>query len=293
MGHNHDHKQHNSTKNIRLVFFINLCFTIIELIGGLYVNSVSILSDALHDLGDSLSLGLSWYLDKKSKKDADRNFTFGYKRFSLLSALINSIVLLLGSVFVIQEAIARLIEPELSNGLGMLYIAIAGVLINGYAALKLIRGRSMNERVLSWHLIEDVLGWVAVLIVSVVLIFHDIPWLDPVLSLMITAFILFNVIRRLRETLNLFLQGTPSEFKLEDIVELIEQHKGVSSMHSMHLWSLDGEHHVFSAHIVVESSFDTPQEIDELKEHIREHLRGYHISDITLEIEYGSPKHEH
>lgn len=291
MGHNHDH--HSSTKNIRLVFFINLSFTIIEAIGGVYVNSVSILSDALHDLGDSLSLGLSWYLDKKSKKNPDQSFTFGYQRFSLLSALINSIVLMLGSVFVIQEAIARLIEPEMSDGLGMLYIAIAGVLINGFAAWKLIRGKSMNERVLSWHLIEDVLGWVAVLIVSIVLIFNDVPWLDPALSLLITAFILFNVIKRLSETLNLFLQGTPKEFNLNEINELVTQHRGVKSIHSIHLWSLDGEQHVFSAHIVVEPSIDTPQEIDDLKEHIRGHLRAYSISDITLEIEYGSPSHPH
>lgn len=292
MGHDHHH-HHSSTKNIRLVFFINLAFTLFEAIGGMYVNSVAILSDALHDLGDSFSLGLSWYLDKKSKKNPDRHYTFGYQRFSLLSALINSIVLIIGSVFVLQETIHRLLEPELSDGFGMFFIAIIGVVINGYAAWKLTRGKSMNERVLSWHLVEDVLGWFAVLIVSIVLMFKDIPWLDPALSLAITTFILYNVVKRLRETLMLFLQGAPDQFDLQSIIDSILEHKGIISVHNIHFWSLDGEQHVFSAHIIVEESVDTPNEIDRLKEHVRLHLKEKQISDITLEVEYGTEKHEH
>lgn len=285
----HDH----STRNIRLVFFLNLGFTVLEAVGGLYVNSVSILSDALHDLGDSISLGLSWYLDKKSKKRADKHFTFGYQRLSLLSALINSMVLIVGSIFVLQETISRLIYPESSDGEGMLYIAIGGVLINGYAAWKLSHGKSMNERVLSWHLIEDVLGWVAVLIVSVVLLFKDIQWLDPLLSLAITLYILWNVFRRLRETMVLFLQGTPLEFDLDQLEAGILEFHEVHSVHSTHLWSLDGATHVFSAHLVVDESLDTPSEVDRLKEKIRGHLELNGLTNITIEIEYGSPGHSH
>jgi cobalt-zinc-cadmium efflux system protein len=287
--HDHDH----STHNIRLVFFLNLGFTVLEAVGGLYVNSVSILSDALHDLGDSISLGLSWYLDKKSKRSADKHFTFGYQRFSLLSALINSMVLIIGSVFVLQETIGRLIHPESSNGEGMLYIAIGGVVINSYAAWKLSHGKSMNERVLSWHLIEDVLGWVAVLIVSIVLLFKDIQWLDPLLSLAITLFILWNVFRRLRETLVLFLQGTPGEFDLEELIKDIENFEEVRSVHSTHLWSLDGATHVFSTHLVVNETLDKPEEIDQLKERIRDQLKTRGLTHITIEIEFGKPGHSH
>ena len=287
--HDHDH----STRNIRLVFFLNLGFTIIEAIGGVFVNSVSILSDALHDLGDSISLGLSWYLDKKSKKRADKQFTFGYQRLSLLSALINSMVLIIGSVFVLQETITRFIHPESSNGEGMLYIAIGGVLVNGYAAWKLSHGKSMNERVLSWHLVEDVLGWVAVLIVSIILLFRDIQWLDPLLSLLISCYILWNVFRRLRETLVLFLQGAPLDFDVEELTEVMLKFEEVHSVHSTHLWSLDGATHVFSTHLVVDESLDTPREIDQLKEQIRLQLTSYGLTNITIEIEFGEPGHIH
>lgn len=283
MSEKHSHNQ--STKNIKVVFFLNLIFTIFEIIGGLYVNSVAILSDALHDFGDSLSLGLSWYLDKKSKKGADSSFTFGYQRFSLLSALINSIVLIIGSVFVIQEAVARLLHPESSDGLGMMYIAILGVLVNGYAAYKLSHGKSMNERVLSWHLIEDVLGWVAVLIVSIVLIFKDIPYLDPLLSLAITLYILWNVFRRLKETLLLFLQGVPLEFNVEELNNKILSFDEVQSIHNTYLWSLDGETHVFSAHVVIRREENT-QHVEVLKDNIREQLKSFGLSNITLEIEF-------
>lgn len=253
------------------------------------MNSISILSDALHDFGDSLSLGLSWYLDKKSKKEADKNFTFGYQRFSLLSALINSIVLIIGSIFVFSETINRLINPESSDGLGMMYIAIFGILVNGYAAFKLSRGKSMNERVLSWHLVEDVLGWVAVLIVSVVLIFKDIPYLDPALSLAITVYILWNVVKRLRETLMLFLQAVPLEFDLEALNATLLEFDQVSSVHNTHLWSLDGEQHVFSAHIVLRNMGDM-EEVQNVKNNIRAHLEKIGVSNSTIEIEFEEEK---
>ena len=285
MSKRHVHHHDQSTKNIKVAFFLNLFFTVFEIIGGMYVNSVAILSDALHDFGDSLSLGLSWYLDKKSKKAADKNFTFGYQRFSLLSALINSIVLIIGSVFVIQEAVERLIHPESSNGLGMMYIAIVGVIVNAYAAYKLSHGKSMNEKVLSWHLVEDVLGWVAVLIVSIVLIFKDIPYLDPALSLAITAYILWNVVKRLKETLMLFLQGTPLDFDVDELTTKILEFDQVVSVHNTYLWSLDGEHHVFSAHVVIHKVVAL-EHIEVLKEEIRARLKAFGLSNITIEIEF-------
>ena len=165
MEHNHSHD--HSGKNLKVAFFLNLTFTILEFIGGIYVNSIAIISDAVHDLGDSLSLGTSWYLDSKSKKNANSKYSYGYRRFSLLGALINSVVLIAGSVYVIYEAVGRILEPEHSDAQGMVIFAIIGVLVNGYAAYKLSSGKSMNEKVVSWHLMEDVLGWVAVLIVAI------------------------------------------------------------------------------------------------------------------------------
>ena len=205
MSHHHHHHHNQSGKNLKIAFFLNLGFTILEFFGGIYVNSVAIMSDAVHDLGDSLSLGTAWYLDKKSHKEADDKYSFGYKRFSLLGALINSIVLIGGSIYVISEAIGRLFEPQPSDAQGMIVFAIIGVLVNGYAAWKLSSGNSLNEKTVSWHLMEDVLGWVAVLIVAIVLNFTDNQYLDPALSILITLYILYNVVLRLKETLYIFL----------------------------------------------------------------------------------------
>ncbi|HAD98451.1 MAG TPA: cation transporter [Cryomorphaceae bacterium] len=282
MAHQHDHP---SGKNLRLAFFLNVGFTILEIIGGLITNSVAILSDALHDLGDSLSLGVSWFLDRKSTREANSRFTFGYKRFSLLGALINSLVLIAGSVFVISEALQRLQNPETTDARGMVIFALIGVTVNGYAAWKLSSGKTLNEKVVSWHLVEDVLGWVAVLIVSIVLLFTDWYFLDPALSILITVYVLYNVIRRLRETLYVFLQAKPGEIDLEEVIRKIKEDPKVKSLHHTHLWSLDGEHHVFTTHVQLQD-VQSFSEIVACKERLKEMLkREYHFSHYTIETE--------
>lgn len=283
-SHGHDHSHHVSAKNIKAAFFLNLGFTVLEIIGGFYVNSVSILSDALHDMGDSLSLGLSWYLHNKSKQRADAKFTFGYSRFSLLGALINSVILMVGSCFVIYEAVNRFIHPEPADAQGMLYFAILGIAVNGYAAYRLMGGTSMNERVVSWHLIEDVLGWVAVFIVSIVMMFTDAPWLDPVLSLGITLFILYNVIGRLKETLIILLQGSPADIDAEEIKNEIRQIPNVTDMHHVNIWSLEGEHHVYTAHIKTRG-IDTFAEVIAIKRSVKDILKKHPFTYYTIEIE--------
>jgi cobalt-zinc-cadmium efflux system protein len=283
-SHNHDHHHHVSAKNIKAAFFLNLGFTIAEVIGGFYVNSVSILSDALHDMGDSLSLGISWYLHNHSKKGADSRFTFGYSRFSLLGALINSIILMIGSCFVVYEAVNRLIHPEPADAQGMLYFAILGIAVNGYAAWRLSGGTSMNEKVVSWHLIEDVLGWVAVLIVSIVMMFANLPWLDPALSLGITLFILYNVLGRLKETLVILLQGTPADIDADEIKAEILQLPYVTNMHHVNIWSLEGEHHVYTAHVKTRG-ITTFAEILQVKRSVKDILKKHPFKFYTIEVE--------
>ncbi len=279
----HDH-HHNQEGNIKIAFFLNIGFTVLEFFGGLYVNSVAIISDALHDLGDSISLGLSWYLDHKSKQGANRSFTFGYTRFSLLGALINSLVLIAGSIFVINEAVARIITPEHTDAQGMLIFAIIGVSVNGYAAWKVSDGKTLNEKVISWHLLEDVLGWAAVLIVSIVLIFQDIHYLDPALSILITAYVLWNVIKRLKETLYVFLQGSPDDVSVEELETKFLKKDFINQTKHVHLWSLDGESHVFTAHLILEGVSEY-SEIIRVKKEIREILKPYNFSHSTIEVE--------
>jgi len=284
MPHDHSHQHHVSGKNLKTAFFLNLGFTVLEVIGGFYVNSVSILSDALHDLGDSLSLGISWYLHKRAAKEADNKFTFGYSRFSILGALINSIILIVGSVYIIYEAVNRLIHPEPSDAKGMLVFAIVGIAVNGYAAYRLSHGKSLNERVVSWHLVEDVLGWAAVLIASIVMIFTDALWLDPALSLAITVFILYNVCRRLKETLVILLQGTPKDIDPEKIKQEILKVPYVVSLHHINIWSLEGEHHVFSAHVKTNAITTFPQ-ILQVKREVKDVLKKYPFTYYTIEVE--------
>ena len=281
MGHHHDHK---SSKNLKFAFFLNAAFTIFEIICGFYVNSVAIISDAVHDLGDTLSLGTSWYLQNKSRQGRNDKFSFGYKRFSLLGALINSLVLVGGSVYVITEAINRLVEPEYSDAGGMLVFALVGVAVNGIAAWKLSKGTSMNEKVVSWHLLEDVLGWVAVLIVAIILHFYNTPYLDPALSLLITMYILYNVFQRLKETLFIFLQGVPREINLEEIEAKLQSIPHVSSLHHMHVWSLEGTDHVFTTHIKL-ANIKRFQQLLDVKRAVKNVLQEYHFDHYTIETE--------
>jgi cobalt-zinc-cadmium efflux system protein len=287
--HDHHHHQHASGKNLRLAFFLNLGFTIFEIIGGIYVNSVAILSDAIHDLGDSLSLGTAWYLDSKSRKGADKDFSFGYARFSLLGALINCLVLIGGSIIIIREAVGRLMEPEASDAQGMMFFAIIGIAVNGYAAWKMSGGQTLNEKVVSWHLVEDVLGWVAVLVVSIILQFKEILYLDPALSLLITVYILWGAVKRLKDTLFVFLQGIPKEVDLEEIKQRLEKVENVASLHHTHLWSLEGQRHVFTTHVKLTklANFD---DIKATKEKMKAILSDYQLEHFTIETELpGEP----
>ena len=278
MGHNH------SYKNLKIAFFLNLIFTIIEIIGGLYVNSMAIIADAIHDLGDSLSLGTAWFLQVKSNKKADKNFTYGYRRFSLFGALINSTILIAGAIYAIFETVERFMSPQIPNAKGMMWLAFLGIVVNGYAAWKLSSGKSMNEKVVSWHLLEDVLGWIAILIVSIVLQFKEIAYLDPALSLAITLYILWNAIKKLKETLFLFLQGKPKELDKNKIISEIIALEGVQSTHDTHIWSLDGEHHVFSTHVKLKA-ITSFSEYKEIKKSIKNVMKNYSFEHYTIETD--------
>lgn len=283
MSHNHHH--HDSTGNIRIAFFLNISFALLEIAGGFWTNSMAILSDALHDLGDAFSLGLAWFFDNRSKKSSDHKYSFGYRRFSLLGALVNSLVLILGSLFILSKAIPRLLNPEASNAAGMALFAVVGIAVNGAAVLRLKGGKSLNERVVTWHLLEDVLGWAAVLVVSIVLLFKDVKILDPLLSVVITLYVLYNVAKNFRKTISLFLQGVPEEVDITLLEADVLSLDNVESVHHTHVWSLDGAQHVLTTHVVVEN--DTPRvAIVSLKCAIRELVENLDIEHTTIEVEH-------
>lgn len=284
--HSHGHHRHHvgAEKRIGTAFFLNLAFTLIEIAGGLLTNSMAILSDALHDLGDSLALGLSWRFARLSKRTGDEVYTFGYRRFSLLGALAMSVFLFGGGAVVLFESIPRILSPEATNVPGMLGIAVVGVVVNGVAALRMRGGSSLGERIVTWHFVEDVLGWVAVLIAALVMMFHDIPIIDPILSILITLYVLWNVGKRLKDTLVILLQGVPDGVDLNTVVAAIRAVPGVCDVHHTHIWSQDGEHHVLTAHVVIENA-DSFDEVAALRGQIKGELLHLGIRHATIEIE--------
>lgn len=287
MAHNHSHgtHSHNSEKNIGIAFLLNFSFVIIELIGGLYTNSMAILSDALHDFGDSVALGLSYFFEKKSKKSGDKKYTYGYKRLSLISALINSIILLIGSTFIMIKVIPRLLNPQAVNSSGMLWLAVIGVLINGLAVLKLNKGGKVAERAVALHLMEDALGWIAVLLGALIIKLTGWTIIDPLLSLGISIYVIKNVYTNLKEIWNVILQATPDDIDIDSLNEdLRKTFTDIEDIHDIHIWTLDGESHVMTFHMVVNKDCNV-ENIVELKKRIKHYLEHEGINEVSIDIE--------
>lgn len=284
-----EHHHHHQTKNIGVAFFLNFFYTIIEIVGGFITNSYAIISDALHDLGDSISLGTSWFLEKLSQRKPDRRFTFGYKRFSLLGALINSLILLLGSSIIIINAIPRLFNPEDVHIQGMLIFALIGIFFNGLAFLLLHREKSLNAKTISLHLLEDLLGWIAILIISIILLFVYIPILDTILSIIISLYILYHVGKNLISIFRVFLQAVPKHLSIEKIESEVKKIANVISIHHTHIWSLDGEQNFLTTHVVVAENI-TNEEIIALKKEVKNLICKEDVCHTTIEIEFGKEK---
>ncbi len=293
MHHHNHHSQHHhdhghSSDRIKRAFLQNFFFALIEVAGGFFTGSFAVLAGALHDLGDSLAIGVAWALESFSLKKPSAEFTYGYKRFSLLSALISGIITGTGSIFIAKNAFDRIHNMTLatnSQTWGMLGLAILGAAVNGFAALRLSKGKTQNEKVLSWHLMEDTLGWVAIVIGSILIFIFKWTWIDPALAIAISLVILWNIVRNLSHTVSLFLQSTPKNIDLGQLREQIQTLGDVVSLHDFHLWSLDGEKHILSLHIIVKDIFSEQQK---LKSQIRELIKKYGNIHSTIEIETES-----
>jgi cobalt-zinc-cadmium efflux system protein len=281
MSHDHHHHDHAGGR-LGLAFALNVAFTLIELVGAWFTNSTAIAADAVHDLGDSLALAFAWGMQGASKRRADTSFTYGYRRLSLVGAVVNAVVLLVGGAIVLMESVPRLWDPPSPHVEGMLGLAVLGVAVNGFAALRLGKAGSLNERVVRLHLLEDVLGWVAVLIVSVVMLFVDLPILDPLLSVVITLWVAFKATRNLKNTLALFLQGAPDDVDVEALCAAAQEVEGVLGIRHVHVWSLDGDHHVLTGQLLVAQT-DLDQAVA-VRDAARERLEAEGVSHVTLEL---------
>lgn len=266
-------------KNILVAFLLNLSFSIFEFIGGAITGSVAIISDSIHDMGDAASIGLSYFLERKSKRQPDHTHTFGYARYSVLGSVITTVILLFGSIMVIYNAVRRIFDPVEINYNGMIIFAVAGVVMNFLAAYMTREGDSMNQKAVNLHMLEDVLGWVVVLVGAVVMRFTDISILDPLMSIGVALFILTNSVKNLKEVLNLFLEKTPAGISVEEIQEHISEIEGVLDVHHIHIWSMDGQSNYATMHIV------TNADGHEIKEKVREELHEHGIGHATMELE--------
>ena len=266
-------------KNILIAFLLNILFSLIEFLGGILTNSIAILSDSLHDFGDAFSIGISYFLEKKSKKKPDYKYTYGYVRYSVFGSIITTIILLLGSIFVISEAIIRLFNPIKINYDGMLIIAIFGFLINLIATYFTKGGHSLNQKAVNLHMLEDVLGWLIVLVGSLLMKITNISMIDSILSLMVALFIFISAFKNIKMIGDLFLEKTPKDIDIIKLKEDILNIKGVINVHHIHVRSLDGVNNFATLHVVLKKYSQ------EIKSNIREVLKEEGIIHSTIEIE--------
>lgn len=273
-------KEKSTEKNILIAFVLNLVFSLIEIAGGLFTNSVAILSDAIHDFGDAFSIGVSCFLERKSKKKPDETYTYGYLRYSVLGAFITTIILTIGSIVVLTGAIFRIIHPVSLHYEGMILLAILGIVINFLAAYKTREGDSLNQKAVNLHMLEDVLNWVVVFIGTIVMKFTDITYIDSIMSIGIALFLLKQALENLKNILNLFLAKVPSNLHVNKIKKELLKIPKVENVHHIHVWSMDGVHHYATMHVVVSGKYDF-----KLKNMIKDKLKEMEIMHSTLEME--------
>lgn len=264
-------------KNILIAFILNLAFSVFEFIGGIFTGSVAIVSDSIHDLGDAASIGVSYFLERKSRKQPDNTYTYGYLRFSVLGGIITTFILIFGSVAVIYNAVLRIFNPIEINYNGMIIFAIIGTVINFGAAYFTREGDSINQKAVNLHMLEDMLGWIVVLIGAIVMKFTNLKIIDPLLSIAVAIFIFVTAIQNIKEVLNLFLEKTPEN--IEEIKKHILEIDGILDVHHIHIRSIDGHSNYATMHIV------TNGDHHEIKHKVREELEEHGICHATLELE--------
>ena len=268
-----------SKSKIFIAFLLNLFFSVFEFVGGVITGSVAIASDAVHDFGDALSIGASLCLEHVSDKKPNKKYTFGYLRFSVLGGLITTLILLISSGFVIYNAILRIISPATINYDGMLIFAMVGLVVNLVATYFTYGGHSINQKAVNLHMLEDVLGWLVVLMGALVMRFTNLYIIDPILSILVALFIIYNSINNLLQITKIFLIQTPQNIDVEEIIEHIKHIDGVVDVHHIHVWTLDGQINCATMHIVSDE-YDS-----KIKQLVKEELEEHGISHTTIEME--------
>ncbi len=282
-GHVHDHGHAGGVRNLRLAFLLNLGFTVVEFVGGWWTNSIAVISDAFHDLGDALVLGTAWYLSHLARRGRDAEYSYGYGRFGMLGGWLTSMVLVAGSIAMIVFTVPRLRDPVMPHTTGMVVLAVFGLAMNGLAAWRLHGGGSLNERGAYLHLLEDVLGWAAVLLGAVIIHFTGWSAIDPLLAIGIALFVLYNALRNLRAGTRILMQRLPPGFDEARVVAALQALPQVRGVHDQHAWTLDGQYVVFTVHLCVANGDSDVQRT--VREQARGLLTDMGVHHATIEIE--------
>ena len=270
-----------------VAFFLNLTYAIVEFIAGGVFGSSAVLADSVHDLGDAITIGISAFLETISNREEDNRYTLGYKRFSLLGALVTSIILMIGSVLVILENIAKIFHPQPVNDEGILWLGIIAITINIVSSLVVGKGKTKNESILTLHFLEDTLGWVAVILMAIVLRFTDWYILDSLLSLVISIFILTKALPRFWSTLKIFLEAVPEGVEAGNLEKDLETLTNVKSVNQLSIWSMDGLENNAIIHICIKDW----EKIMETKEAVRQFLEERGVQNITIEVDSSQINH--
>ena len=271
-----------------LAFFLNLTYAIVEFIAGGVFGSSAVLADSVHDLGDAIAIGNSAFLESISNREEDSHYTLGYKRFSLLGAMITAVILMTGSVLVILENIAKIFHPQSVNDEGILWLGIIAIIINVLASLVIRKGQTKNESILSLHFLEDTLGWVAVILMAIVLRFTDWYILDPLLSLAISFFILSKALPRFWRTLKIFLDAVPEGVDIQKIKTDLAELDHVASINQLNLWTMDG----LEKNAIVHVCLKEMEHMETCKESIRIFLKDCGFQNITIEVDANLESHQ-
>ena len=276
----HHHKK--AGENLAFVFFMNLAFNIIVIAGGLATNSMAILADCIHDMSDTISIAFAWFLERISQKDSSDKYSYGYQRFSILGAVITSVFVIIMAFVILQEAIPRIFHPEGVDAGGMLVVALIGLVFKSISVHRLHKGETFNEKAIFFHQLGDVFEWVAILILSLVLMFWEgAPYLDPFVSIGIALWLIFNLGRNLIKAVQVLLQKTPDYFDVDEFKTQILAIDGVNAIDDFHIWSLDGIDSVMTLKVDV----DFGKDVAEIKREIYAISGKYHVVDITIEFE--------
>lgn len=271
----------SSKRVIWLAFFLNLSYAIVEFIAGGVFGSSAVLADSVHDLGDAVAIGVSAVLETISNREEDSRYTLGYKRFSLLGALVTAVILMIGSVFVILENLTKLFHPQPVNDEGILWLGIIAVTINVLASLVVRKGKTKNESILGLHFLEDTLGWIAVILMAIILRFTDWYILDPLLSLVISFFILSKAIPRFWSTLKIFLDAVPEGVDIDQVKSDLEQLEYVASVNQLNLWTMDG----LEKNAIVHVCLEHVKHMEVCIESIRDLLKERGFQNVTIEVD--------